>query len=206
MRSTPIAFALLLAALPAWGDDPPRALQPKKAPPAITLDRTDEKGVVSGGRVVNITANVRAIDLSSREVTLHGSGDRVETIRVGPEVKDLEKLEVGDRVNISYREGLVLRLQAPGGEDVAPESRKNVERTGMGDVLAGKETVRARESLAVASIDSAARVVTLRRADGKTYVVKAGPDVALDRVKVGDRFTATYSAAMAVSVQPVHRK
>ena len=206
MRPTLTAIALLLATLPARGDDPPRALQPKKAPPAITLDRTDEKGVVSGGRVVSVTANVRAIDLSSREVTLHGSGGRVETIRVGPEVKNLEKLEVGDRVNISYREGLVLRLQAPGEDDVAPESQKKVERTGMGDVLAGKETVRARESLAIISIDAAARVVTLRGADGKTYVVKAGPDVALDRVKVGDRFTATYSAATAVSVQPVPRR
>jgi len=206
MRPTLTAIALLLAALPARGDDPPRVLQPKKAPPAITLDRTDEKGVVSGGRLVSVTANVRAIDLSSREVTLHGSGGRVETIRVGPDVKNLEKLEVGDRVNISYREGLVLRLQAPGGEDVAPETQKKVERTGMGDVLAGKETVRARETLAIASIDAAARLVTLRGADGKTYVVKAGPDVALDRVKVGDRFTATYSAAMAVSVQPVPRR
>ena len=110
------------------------------------------------------------------------------------------------RVRAGYREGLVLRLQAPGGDDVVPESRKSVEHTGMGDVLAGRETVRARESLAVLSIDAAARVVTLRGANGKTYVVKAGPDVALDRVKVGDRFTATYSAATAVSVQPVHRK
>jgi hypothetical protein len=42
--------------------------------------------------------------------------------------------------------------------------------------------------------------------DGKTYAVKAGPNVALDLVKVGDRFTATYSAATAVSVEPVNRK
>jgi len=39
------------------------------------------------------------------------------------------------RVRAGYREELVLRLQAPGGDDVAPESRKNVGRTGMGDVL-----------------------------------------------------------------------
>jgi len=109
------AIAMLLATLPVRADDPPRSLQTKKARPAITLDRTDEKGVVSGGRVVNVTANVKAVDLATREVTLHGSGGRVETIRVGPEVKNLEKLERGDRVNIRYREGLVLRVQAPGG-------------------------------------------------------------------------------------------
>jgi hypothetical protein len=205
-RRTFAAIAMLLATLPVRADDPPRTLQTKKARPAITLDRTDEKGVVSGGRVVNVTANVKAVDLATREVTLHGSGGRVETIRVGPEVKNLEKLERGDRVNIRYREGLVLRVQAPGGEDVAPEVEKKVERTGVGDVLSGSETVRARETLAVDAIDAAARVVTLRGPDGKTYVVKAGPNVALDRVKVGDRFTATYSAATAVSVEPVHGK
>ena len=200
------AIALLLLALPARGDDPTRVLQPKKAPPVITLDRTDEKGVVSGGRVVNVTANVKAVDLSRREVTLHGSGGRVETIRVGPEVKNLEKLERGDRVSIRYREGLVLRVQAPGAGDVAPEAQRKVDRTGVGDVLSGSETVRARETLAITSIDPGARLVTLEGTDGKTYAVKAGPNVALDRVKVGDKFTATYSSAMAVSVEPVQQR
>jgi hypothetical protein len=200
------AIALLVATLPVHADDPPRVLQTKKARPVITLDRTDEKGVVSGGRVMNVTANVKSVDLSSREVTLHGDGGRVETIRIGPEVKNLEKLQRGDRVNLRYREGLVLRLQTAGGEDVAPEIQRKVERTGVGDVLSGTETVRARETLVVASIDLAARAVTLRGPDGKTYAVKAGPNVALDLVKVGDRFTATYSAATAVSVEPVSRK
>lgn len=200
------AIALLVATVPVHADDPPRALQAKKERPVITLDRTDEKGVVSGGRVVSVTANVRAVDLARREVTLHGSGGRVETIRVGPEVKNLEKLQRGDRVNLRSREGLVLRIQAPGGEDVAPEIQTKVERTGVGDVLSGTETVRARETLVVASIDVAARTVTLRGPDGKTYAVKAGPSVALDLVKVGDRFTATYSAATAISVEPVIRK
>ena len=48
--------------------------------------------------------------------------------------------------------------------------------------------------------------MTLKGTDGKTYAVKAGPNVALDRVKVGDKFTATYSSAMAVSVEPVQQR
>jgi len=36
--------------------------------------------------------------------------------------------------------------------------------------------------------------------------VKAGEGVSLDRVKVGDRFRATYSAAMAVAVKPIHHE
>lgn len=206
LRSTLVAAALVLACLPARAEEPARTLQPVKAPPLITLDRTDEKGVVSGGRTVNVTAHVRSVDASRREITLHGDGGRVETIRVGPEVKDLERIQRGDRVSLRYREGLVLRVQAPGTPDVAPDVQTKVERTGVGDVLSGSETVRARETLAVTAIDPAARTVTLRGPDAKTWTVKAGKDVALDRVKVGDRFTATYSASTVVSVEPVYRE
>jgi hypothetical protein len=190
-----VAAALLSAPFPSRGDDPRMAIQPQKGPLPITVDRTDEKGVVSGGRVESMTAHVKAIDLAKREVTLHG-----------PEVKNLEKLEVGDRVTIRYRAGLVLRLQPPGGDDAAPEASSDVQRVGRGDALAGTQTVRARATITVAAIDAASRVVTLQGADGKTYLVKAGPDIALDRVKVGDKFTATYSAAMAVSVEPTLRE
>ncbi len=201
-----VAAALLSAPFPTRGDDARMAIQPEKGPLPITVDRTDEKGVVSGGRVESMTARVKAIDLANREVTLHGPGGRVETIRAGPEVKNLEKLEVGDRVTIRYRAGLVLRLQPPGGEDAAPEASSEVQRVGRGDALAGTQTVRARATMTVAAIDAASRVVRLQGADGKTYLVKAGPDIALDRVKVGDKFTATYSAAMAVSVEPTLRE
>jgi Cu/Ag efflux protein CusF len=206
IRPTLAAIALLLVTLPAGAAENTRALKAKTAPPAITLDRTDEQGVVSGGRTVSTTANVKKVDLDKREVTLRLADGKVETIQAGPEVTNLEKIDVGDRVTIRYREGLVLRVQAPGAEDVAPEIAKKVEKTGVGDVLGGTETVRARETLSIAAIDAAARAVTLQGPDGKTYVVKAGPKVDLARVKVGDKFTATYSSATAVSVQPVQRR
>ncbi len=206
LRSTLVAAALLLAGLPADAQDPSRALQPTKSAPLLTLDRTDEAGVVSGGRTVIVTAHVRSVDLSKREVTLHGDGGRVETLRVGPEMKNLDRIQRGDRVSIRYREGLVLRLQAPGAEDVVPEVQKKVDRTGVGDVLSGSETVRARETLAITAIDPAERVVTLQGPDAKVHKVKAGKDVALDRVKVGDRFTATYSASTVLSVEPIYRE
>ena len=47
---------------------------------------------------------------------------------------------------------------------------------------------------------------TLMVAGQPNRKVKAGEGVSLDRVKLGDRFRATYSAAMAVSVNPVYRE
>jgi hypothetical protein len=210
MQSRPalalIAAALLSASLTARGEDARMAIHGTKAPPIIQLDRTDEPGVVAGKYQDELTGNVRSVDLSKRELTLSGSGGRVETVVAGPEVKNLEKLQRGDRVEIRVRAGLVLRLQADGKEDAVPEVEKEIKNTGRGDVLSGTETVRARLGLTVLSIDPATKVVTLEDAEKRTYRVKAGEGVSLDRVKVGDRFRATYSAAMAVAVKPIHHE
>lgn len=51
----------------------------------------------------------------------------------------------------------------------------------------------------------ASRVVTLEGPEGKRYVVQVAPEVPLDRVKVGDRLIATFTVAIAVSVDPTCR-
>lgn len=203
-----LAAAVFVLSTPftARGDDPRMAVRSQKGPPVITLDRTNEQGVVAGEFQDSMTAHVRSVDLAKREVTLSGAGGRVETIVAGPEVKNLEKLQRGDRVEISFRAGLVLRLQSDATEDSSPVVEKEIKNTGRGDVLSGTETVRARVTVTVMAIDSATKAVTLEDADKRTYRVKGGEGVSLDRLKVGDRFRVTYSAAMAVSVNPVYRE
>jgi Cu/Ag efflux protein CusF len=197
------SVALLSAPLPSRAEDTRMAIHPQ-ATPVITLDRTDEPGVVAGKFQDAMTANVKSVDLARRQVTL-SAGARVETMTAGPEVKNLEKLQRGDRVEIRFRAGLVLRLQVGDAGGDAPEVEKEIQNTGRGDLLSGTETVRARLTVTVKAIDPATKVVTLEDADRRTYRVKAGEGVTLERVKVGDRFRATYSAAMAVSVKPVYR-
>jgi hypothetical protein len=204
-RALAAALASLLAApVAARAEDPRMLVHPEKAP-AVPVDRTDEEGVLAGKRTESLTGHVRSVDLGKRQVVLRLPEDRVETIEVGPEVEHLERLERGDRVNLRYRVGLVLRPVAPGSSEAAAEVEKQIKRTGRGDVLSGTETVSARLGVAVAAVDAASRTVTLQDAGGRTYRAVLGPGVALDRVKVGDRFTATWSAAMALSVEPTGR-
>jgi hypothetical protein len=198
-------LALILSAPPAtWADDPRPILRSEQAPAPITIDKTDEQGVVSGTRSGAIVAHVRAIDFSSRAITLHGEDGRVQKFHVAPEVRNLERINVGDRVNLRFREGLVLRYQAPGREDATPEVRNEATPTGKGDVLSGVEIIRTRGTVTVTAVDQGERTTTLQGADGKVWVVKAGPGLGMEKVKVGDKFVATYSAALAVSVDPVY--
>jgi hypothetical protein len=52
----------------------------------------------------------------------------------------------------------------------------------------------------VVGIDPKSRVVTMQGPAGKQYQVKAGPQVQLEKLKVGDRLLATYVEAIAIEV------
>ncbi len=202
-----LAVASLLLSAPALArpDDARMMVRPENAPPPVPLEPTDEPGVLSGKLSETITAHVRSVDLGKREVTLHGSDGKVESFVAGPEVKNLEKLERGDRVQLRFRGGLVLRPLAA-GDAVSPTVDKDTKRTGRGDTLSGVETVRARMAVTVVAVDPATRIVVLEGAEKRPVRVQLSDKIPLDRMKAGDRFTATWSAALAVSVDPVYRE
>ncbi len=201
-----VVAASLLVPPAGRAEDPRMAVTGQKGPPLVTLEKTNEAGVVSGSVQDDLVAHVKSVDYAKREVVLDAGKGRVQTVVAGPEVRDLEKLQRGDRVRIRYRAGLVLRLKGDDAVTTAPEVSKELKRTGAGDALSGTEVVRARAVLSVVAIDPATKVVTLKDADGREYRVKAGTGVSLDHVKAGDRFAATWSAAMAVAVDPVYRE
>lgn len=204
-RAAVLALAVLLPApFAARGEDLGMAVRPQAGNRVVTVERTDETGVLSGTMTEITSARVRSVDLEKREVTLHVSDGKVEVVKVGPEVKDLEKLDRGDRVQMKFRGGLVLRRLAPGDEGAAPEVSKEAKGTGIGDVLGGVETVRGHFTGTVTAVDPATRVFTITGKDGKPYAARAGTSVPLDDIRAGDRFAVTFSAALGVSVEPTY--
>jgi hypothetical protein len=55
-------------------------------------------------------------------------------------------------------------------------------------------------SATIHKIDKANRELTLKDSAGKTFEVKAGPDVNLDKLHQGDRVTATFYEEVAVAI------
>jgi hypothetical protein len=202
--SAAVALALLAAPLLARPDEGRMAIRRDEGSPPITVDKVDAQGVISGGTAGNVTGSVRSIDRGARKVVLH-AWERVETIDVGPEVKNLEKLNPGDRVSIRYRVGLVLHPLAAGEAADPPEASRQDRKTGSGDVLSGTEMLRGRTVATVESVDATGRSVTMKTSEGTVLHLKVAADVPLDRFKAGDRFRATYSAALAATVDPVYR-
>ena len=153
---------------------------------------------------VKITASIEAIDSAARTVTLKGPRGNVVTLAVGPEVKNFDQMKVGDFVVVRYVQALTLELKKGG---TAP--RERVEREGGATAQPGERPAAgaARQVTVVADvikIDQKKQMVTLR---GPSRVVdlKVQDPNQLKLVKVGDQVEATFTEAVAISVEPAKK-
>jgi Cu/Ag efflux protein CusF len=162
---------------------------------------TTSPGKGSAARVVTITASVEAVDPAERTVTLKGPRGNVVTIPVGPQVKNFDKIKVGDMVAVRYLEALSLELKKNGSgvrersEREAKDSAKPGEQPAAG--VARQVTVVAD----VVAVDPKRQTITLR-GPKRTVDLRVKDPNQLKLVKVGDQVEATYTEALAVSVEP----
>jgi len=165
----------------------------------------DSPGKASATTTETLTATVEAIDLATRSITLSSPDGLAGTFEVDPQVKRLNEIAVGDRVEVVYRHGLFLAMQEPGASDVAPELSAVAVKAGKDQKPGGGAVADVRATVVVDSIDPKTRIVTLKGPAGGLHRVEAGPSVKLERLKVGDKIVATYTEAVAVSVKPAKK-
>ncbi|MBI3804213.1 MAG: DUF1344 domain-containing protein [Nitrospirae bacterium] len=91
-----------------------KAGEPKPPSDRATVE-VAPKGEKPSGRIVKtheMTANVEAVDPAKHTVTLKGPEGNSQTFSVDPQVK-LEKINVGDKVDVQYTEALALKVTSP---------------------------------------------------------------------------------------------
>ncbi|MCX5731077.1 MAG: hypothetical protein NTY18_06950 [Deltaproteobacteria bacterium] len=93
VRSTVAVFFAVFAAS-ALAQNQPAA--PAAPPKPMTVEKSSVPGTVGGGQAEQITAKVKAIDVDKRLITLKGPKGEVDTFEVGPDVKNLPQVKVGD--------------------------------------------------------------------------------------------------------------
>ena len=71
-------------------------------------------GGIGESRMITARAQVKAIDLARREVTLVGPQGNVLVVHAGDAVRNLDKVKVGDTVVATYYASIALVLSAPG--------------------------------------------------------------------------------------------
>lgn len=181
------------------------AVAEEKAGGQMEMKSTGTPGKVVGERSLTLTATVKAVDLEKRTITLQPAKGEPQTFKVGDQVKRLGEIKPGDKVVIQVDQGLLLEMQMPGAEPAAPAGGAVAGRTEAGQPPGAAAVASIQATVTITSIDVQNRIVTFKGPGGNLYQVKAGPQVQLDRAKVGDQFLATYVESVAVSVEKAKR-
>ncbi len=157
---------------------------------------------VAVSETLTTTAQVQAVDLQNRQLTLKNQEGEIFTVDVPPEVRRLAEIKAGDLIVTEYRQALAVGFsKADSGGIRSRRESVNVERAGKdqppGGVVRKNVTIVAN----VIAIDRAKRRVTLKGAE-RAVVVTAAEDINLDDLKVGDEILAEYLQELAINVEP----
>ncbi|HET8724185.1 MAG TPA: hypothetical protein VFM53_08245 [Anaeromyxobacteraceae bacterium] len=191
-----LAFPLLVSTAHAQGAAPSSGM--------LEMRNTGTPGKAEAKRTVQATFLVKAVDASKRTLTLQAPDGVTRTIQVGPDVKRLDEIAPGDSVRVEFTEGLELALQPDGSPTVAPEAVEAAGRAEKNQAPGAAAVAGIRATVTVTSISLKDRVVIFQGPEGNQYDVKAGPNVQIEKLRVGDRLLATYIQAMALQVE--HQK
>jgi Cu/Ag efflux protein CusF len=187
------AFAALFAAAPC------APAQPTGASSSVTT----APGTARVVQTLKTTATVTAINPATRSISLQRPDGRIVDVHAGPEVKNLDKIKVGDKVSVDYTEALSLELKkGAAGPAKRIESPPVVSRSQGADkpsATAGSKVTVLADVVAVNQTD---HFVTLRGPEGHLVDLRVPDPEQLKRIKQGDQVQAVYTEALAVKVSP----
>jgi hypothetical protein len=149
-----------------------------------------------------ITATVEAIDVQQRRVILRGPKGKAIALTVGPDVRNLDQVKVGDRVVVRYVQALTLTLQKNGTNLRGRTETEGAARSPAGDLPGGAVGQQVEVIADVIAVNAKTHMVTLRGPQQQVDL-KVRDAKQLQMVKVGDQVKAVYTEALALSVEPM---
>lgn len=189
----PVLAALLCVA-------PYAPAQPTEATSTVTKAPSAVQAVQS----MKTTATVTGINPASRVVSLQRPDGQIVDVHAGAEVKNFDKIKVGDKVAVDYTQSLSLELKkGPAGAAKRIESPTTVSRS-SGSSHAGA-TMGAQVTLLadVVAVNQKAHSVRLRGPEGNVVDLEVPDPEQLKRIKQGDQVQAVYTEALALKLEPV---
>ena len=188
-----LVLALLAAAAPAFAQKPDAAGGAAVA---------SEPGRAAVARAAEISAQVVGIDKATRTVTLKGPKGNVVDIVAGDEVKNFDQIRLGDMVVARYVQALTLELRKTKGGSGDAVVKEGVARAQPGERPAGAVARQVTVIADVIGVDPKKKTITLKGPKGNVVELDVQNPDQFKVVKKGDQVEATYSEALALSVEP----
>lgn len=158
-------------------------------------------GMAVAAQTAKVTATITAIDKSTRDVTLKGPEGNLMTVTAGPDVKNFDKLKVGDKVDMQYVEALTLELKKGGGLVVGRTEAADKVGAKKGEAPGGAIGRQVTIVADVVAVDPAKQVVTLK-GPKQTVNLRIPDPEQFKRIAKGDQVEAKFTQAFAVAVDP----
>jgi len=155
--------------------------------------------------VAAIEAEIVAIDLETKEVTLVGPQGQHLTIVAQEKVVKISDLQVGDRVAAEYLASLHGEVREPTADELA--NPWVVLEDGVIDENPAHPAVgAARQVRAVCSIeafDAEAGFVMIKDSRGKMHTIGGIPAAKFEGVSLGEDMVVVYTEALAIAMQKI---
>ena len=158
--------------------------------------------------ISTLNATVTGVDKARRVVTLRGDDGREQTVECGPEVRNFDQIEVGDKVAAQYHEATAIfarKPEAPAGASGTTggdtKQYSKAELAPLGSKPGGVITKVSENTASVEDIDYDKPHVKLLGPSGQPRLITVGNEVQnLDSIKKGDQIVIRYTEALAISV------
>jgi hypothetical protein len=198
MRSLSILAVALAAALPLAS----LAQQKQPAPPQPQVSGVvaTAPGQAAAMAVVTVSATVEAVDPATRTVSLKGPKGNVVDVVAGEEVRNFDQIRKGDKLSVKYAEALTLELRKD-GKPVGRSETEAMKRSQPGQKPGGAARRDVTIVADVVGVDAAAKKVSLKGPKGNVVDLNVQDPEQLKLIKKGDKVEATYTQALAISMQ-----
>ena len=193
MKTRSILLAALIAAVPVLAS----AQQPPKASTIVEKD----KGAVTVADAIELQGTVTALDKNTRAVTIQGATGKVMTVTAGPQIKNFNKIKVGDLVTLSYVAALGLELKKGGGRLRERIESEQSTAAKPGEKPSGSMSRTVKVIADVTAVDAGAGTITLQGPQRSVDLVVKDKELLRD-VRVGDQIFATYEELTVLSITP----
>jgi len=170
-------------------------------------DKSTVSTASAGGRamVVSLEAEVAAIDLATREVSLTGPlGDTV-TVTAPESAVQLDRVKVGDKVHVEYLAALEGEVRKPTSEELAQPwvVTENNSLRGEGDNAAVGQGRQVRAVCTIEGMNRLLRTIVIKDPRGKVHVIDDVEPEKMEGVTLGQTLVVVYTEAVALSLEPV---
>jgi translation initiation factor 2 alpha subunit (eIF-2alpha) len=167
---------------------------------AVQAQTAATGGGIDSVEVIKVHATVTNIDLEKRKVKLLLDDGKEKTYKVDKSVQNLDQVKVGDQLNISLTEEIIIVVgkssETPNATDsqtvgVVPKGAK------PGIVMVDTATVSAK----ILAVDAPKRRITLLDPDGKKKTIKLSKNFQnIDQLQVGETVDMLMTDSVVVEI------